>query len=624
MTSESLLIRHSDRLADAWAPPPKLNVSEWAGQFRYLSPESSAEPGVWQNARAPHLVAPMDRLSPSDPAERVVCKFSSQSGKSELLLNFCGFIAHLDPGPTLILQPNTAPMAETFSKDRIAPMLRDSPVLTELVSERKGRGAADTMLHKAVPGGHWTIAGANSPSSLASRPIRFLLADELDRWAATKEGDALLLGRKRLQTFRVRRRSKELIVSSPTYDDLGISVEYDACEQHWEWHLGCLHCEGTQRPQLKHFQCDDEDPRTLRYACEHCGGIHTLKDEAQVKLRGQWVCTKDDGELVVGYWFNQWASPFARWDDTLAEWLEAQGDPAKQQVVTNTCMAEGWGGEGERVEPHILRNREEEYPAEVPDAAAVITIGADLQVDRIEAEVVAWAPNRESWSLDYVVIPGEPTDEQTWDELLDLYRTSYKHASGVILKPSAMCVDSGAWTSTVYEFVKRTRDGHVFPIKGIAGWHRDAVDNDLRALRKRTAKRLRSCKPAELIGVDVLKRLVYTYLSAEPDAPGYCHFPIGRTDDYYQQLTGERLTVVAHRGKRPERRWTPIVPNVEALDCRVYALAALLLLGPDRVRPVVREEDRRQPKKPQQRPASPFGTERWSGFGQQRKPWIIR
>lgn len=579
-----------DTLADALAPPPTWLVSEWAEARRHLSPEASAEPGRWQNARAPHLVAPMDALSPYDPAERVVCKFSSQSGKTEVALNLIGYVIDLDPGPVLAIQPNTTPMGEAFSKDRIGPMLRDSPTLAAKIGNPKARSSGHTVTHKTFPGGHLTIAGANSPAGLASRPIRYLIADELDRWEPTKEGDPLLLARKRQQTFRARRRSKELIVSSPTYDDIGISAEYAACAQTWEWHLVCQHCGDTQMPRIEHFSWEGKDAQFVRYACRHCGGIHTLEDEAQVKASGLWVCTRDDGRQSVGFWMNQFASPFARWDDTLAEWIDAQGDPAKMQVVTNTAFAAGWEGEGEKIEPHALSTRAEGYDAEAPTGVWLITMGADVQADRIEVETVGWGENRESWSLGYHVLPGEPTSEEVWTDLLDLYRTTYMHASGVVLSPVALCVDSGAFTQHVYEFVKRTRDRGIIPIKGVAGMTRDQIDMDVRARHKRMAKRLRNGNPPEILGVDSLKRTVFQYLAVTRGKTGYCHFPSGRSDEYYAQLTGERLVPVQVRGKRPERRWKPIHPNVEALDCRVYALAALLLHGIDRLKPPVGQD----------------------------------
>ena len=101
---------------------------------------------------------------------------------------------------------------------------------------------------------------------------------------------------------------------------------------------------------------------------------------------------------------------------------------------------------------------------------------------------------------------------------------------------------------------------------------------------KNVARRLQSGGPPEILGVDAIKRTIYHHLTAGPGGVGYSHFPRGRSDEYYLQLTGERLVVVSHRGKRSERRWVPIHPAVEALDCRVYGYAALLLAEIDLTR----------------------------------------
>ena len=576
---QSPLYQAQKNSLNAARPPPRLNVSEWAQRYRYLSPEASAEHGKWQNARAPHLVLPMDALSPYDEAEKVVCKFSSQTGKTEIILNFVGYCIDLDPGPILAIQPNVTPMGEAFSKDRINPMLRDSPTLADKISPLKSRASASTILHKTFQNGHLTIAGGNSPAGLASRPIRFLVSDELDRWEVTKEGDPLLLARKRQQTFKARRRSKELVVSSPTYDDIGISAEYDACSQQYEWQIECKHCGNYQFPKIEHYSWDAGEERSVRFACEECGGVHELADELSVKNSGKWVCVREGERRAVGFTMNQFASPFARWDDTIREWMEAQGDSAKMQAVTNTVFAQGWEGEGEKIEPHVLSAREEPLPETLPEWGRVITIGADVQQDRIEAEAVLWGDRRESFSLAYKVFPGEPTSEAVWEDLLDFYRETWEASESINMMPVAMCVDSGAFTQHVYDFVKRTRDRGIIPVKGAAGMTRDQVDADVRARTKRIAKRLRNGKPAEILGVDAIKRTIYQYLSADKGCAGYCHFPEGRSEEYYSQLTGERLTVVQQRGKRPTRAWKPIHPAVEALDCRVYAYAALLLHG---------------------------------------------
>ena len=202
------------KLAKAVSPPPVLTVSQWADRYRRLSAESAAEPGQWNTDRAPYQREIMDSVN--DPlVEEIVIMSSAQVGKTELLLNIIGYYIDYDPAPILVVQPTLKPMAEDFSKDRLAPMIRDTPALARKVRDVKAKSSGNTILHKAFPGGHVTIAGANSPSSLASRPVRIVLLDETDRYppSAGTEGNPIKLAEKRTTAFWNRKKIK---VSTPT------------------------------------------------------------------------------------------------------------------------------------------------------------------------------------------------------------------------------------------------------------------------------------------------------------------------------------------------------------------------------------------------------------------------
>lgn len=192
----------------ALAPPPNLTVSEWADAHRKLSRESSAEAGQWRTSRAPYQRAIMDAIN--DPyTEDIVIMASAQVGKSEILLNALGYFIDFDPSPILFIQPSGEKSKE-FSKERIAPMIRDTPTLFERIGETKSRDSSNTIMFKSFPGGFIAMGGANVPSSLAARPIRVLLADEIDRYpvSAGDEGDPLDLAEKRTNNFYNRKKLK--------------------------------------------------------------------------------------------------------------------------------------------------------------------------------------------------------------------------------------------------------------------------------------------------------------------------------------------------------------------------------------------------------------------------------
>ena len=538
-------------------------MSQWAGEFRYLSQESSADACKWYNERAPHLVKPMDCLSATDPCQQVVLKFSSQSGKTEVLNNFVGYIIDQDPGPTLVVQPTLKPMGEAWSKDRLAPMVRDCPTLREKVGSTKSRDSNNTIAHKVFPGGHVSVSGSNSPASLASRPIRYLACDEFDRYEVTKEGDPGKLAEKRTLTYHNR---KILKTSSPTFPNVGIDNEYENSLQH-QWQLKCLHCDVYQFPQFKHFtEIKTDDPK---YVCEHCGCEHTLKDEFKIKRSGKWFVMNEHHELKKGFWFNQWSSPFTNWRSTLDEFLDAKDHPHKLQTVVNTVFAETWVEQGETIDEHVLFSRREK-DLEIPSNAVVVA-GADVQDDRIELEVVAFGEGDESYSLDYKILMGDPAKPELWALLTEALRESYSDLNGTQLSIQAACIDSGGHhTQTVYDYCGRRPIPRIYAIKGVGGEGKPIVEP--RQLIGYPHKR-----KAIIVGVDTTKSLLFSYLRQQEAGPGYCHFPMDRDAKYFDQLTAEKVVVKFRKGF-PHREWVKVRLRNEALDCRVYAMAALKLL----------------------------------------------
>ena len=569
MTPCANLREASRRAMAVWTPPPRMTVAEWAEAKRHLSPEASAEPGKWQNRRAPHTVKPMESLSPSDPCETVILKWSSQVGKTECLNNAVGYVIDQDPGPCLVIQPNVKPMGEAWSKDRLAPMLRDTPCLRGKLRDTNKLASDNTILHKKFPGGHLTIGGANSPSGLASRPIRYLFCDEIDRYEATKEGSSIKLAKKRTATFWNR---KVLYVSSPTYEKVGIDAEYDAADQQFEWRLKCAHCEETQFPQFRHFVFDKETIRKtghVEYVCETCGGIHHSDQEHRLKLTGEWVQVRDEGWRSKAYWMNQFGSPFVRWADTIIEFLDAKDDPERLQTVINTAFAETWKEPGETVDEGSIRERCEDYGTEVPDGVLFLTFGADVQQDRIELEVVGWGLGEESWSIDYQALPGDPTDGAVWADL-----SQYLGSSFGAMSIGAGCVDSGYLPTEVYSWVQSQRRAALWATKGMAGEARPFIEpRTARAMRLRRLKQT-TYRP-EILGVDEAKTLLYRRLRLKGGA-GSCHFPVGRDDEYFAQIAAEKRVTRLRKGHQVIE-WIKENARNEALDCRVLAHAALRL-----------------------------------------------
>jgi phage terminase large subunit GpA-like protein len=585
----------------AFAPPPRLTISEWADAKRYLSPESSAEPGKWRTARAEYQRGVMDAIC--DPAiGKVVCIKGSQVGWTEILNNACGYFIDQDPCSLLVIQP-TIDLAEVWSKDRLAPMLRDTPALRGRVQEARSRTTGNTILGKVFPGGRLAIIGANAPSQLASRPIRVVLADEVDRYpvSAGTEGDPLSLAAKRQTTFWNR---KTLVGSTPVLKATSvINREWEASDQR-RYFVPCHACGEAQHLQWSQVRWDKDEkgehmPDTAHYVCEHCGAIWDDIDRFDAAQRGEWRATAVSPAGVAGFHIPGLLSPWLTMQDIVREFLAARHDPALLQVWTNTVLGEVWEEPAEKVEGSALLTRGENYsPATVPAGVRLVTVGVDVQGDRLEAQWWGWGVNEESWALRYEVIHGDPAQKQVWDDLDALLLERLTTDDGRELRVRAACVDTGGHhANAVFDFTNKRRARRIFPIKGRAGPYP--------VWPKRVSKTKDKRNEVFLVGVDTGKDTIYGRLRITRPGPGYIHFPAGQgfDADYFDQLTAEQVVTRKKEGK-PYRVWVlPEKKRNEALDTYVYALAArasipIRLVGPPPLAPEVPATSRQAPPPP--------------------------
>ena len=564
-------------------PPPKLTISEWADRYRYVPPESSPEPGPWRTDRVPYLRGIMDTLS-ERRVRKVVWMAASQLGKTELILNILGYYSDQEPSPILVVQPSERPMAEAFSKDRLAPMIRDTPVLANKVDSRSG-----TLLHKGFPGGHITMSGANSPSGLASRPIRILLCDEVDRYPASAgiEGDPLSLAVQRTENFTWTKKILE--VSTPTITGLSrIESEWEQSDQR-RFFVPCPECGHKQhlvwanvlweKDELDGGKHAHRPEDGIWYACEGYGAAIQESSKTSMLRDGEWRATNPEG-LFPGFHLNAIYSPWTRWLDLVQEWLAKHKNARQLQTFVNLRLGEPFDEARTLVEPDPLLKRRESYPTSpLPHGVLALTAGVDLQANRLEVEIVGWGLDFESWSLDYVQIPGDPTAPGAWKLLDHVIQKTYEHPLGVRLRVAATAVDSGHWAQEVYRYVLRRKAQQVMAVKGL----KSSFGKPLMGRPWITKARK---VPVFPVAVDEGKKLVYARLrtprpddwEGEASVPGYSHFPDRAPYDieYFRQLTAEKLVQGETRDGYPTQRWVKMASRRnEALDVRVYATAAL-------------------------------------------------
>lgn len=556
-------------------PPPRLTVSQWADAYRYLSRESSAEPGKWTTERAPYQRGIMDALS--EPLiETVVVMSSAQVGKTEMVNNAIGYYIDQDPAPLLVLMP-TLEMARAWSTDRLAPMLRDTPQLRGRVKEPRTRDSGNTILHKRFAGGHLTAIGANSTAGLSARPIRVLLADEVDRFppSAGSEGDPIALASKRLSTFWNR---KTLLTSTPTIKDLSrIEQAWAESDQRRYW-VPCPACGVYQTLKWAGLVWEPDAPESARYACEKCHEAISESQKGELLARGQWV-PEFPGRRAAGFHLNALYSPWARWEELVREFLAAKGNPERLQVFVNTVLGESWEERAERISATSLEERREHYEAEVPRGAGLLTAGVDVQADRLELLVVGWGRGEESWRIAHEPLYGDPGREEVWQQLEPLLTRAYRHENGADMRISACAIDSGDQTERVYRFVAPRQGRRVMATKGIS--------QPARPLLGRPSKANKAGIRLYPIGTEAAKDLLFARLRITEPGPGWWHFPDWLSPEYFAQLTAEKAVTKFEKG-RATRRYVKIRERNEALDLEVLALAALTSLG----QPAIRDLER--------------------------------
>jgi phage terminase large subunit GpA-like protein len=550
------------------APPPDLTISEWADTFRRLSPESSAEPGRWITARAEYQRGMMDAIS--DPKiENVVFMTGAQIGKTEIINNIVGYHVHQDPAPMLIVQP-TLEMAKSWSQERLAPMLRDTDVLSNIIADPRARDSGNTMLHKVFAGGHLSIAGANSPAGLASRPIRIVLCDEVDRYplSAGTEGDPVSLAKKRASTFWNR---KIILVSTPTEKGASrIEAAYQESDQR-KFFVPCGDCGQHQVLQWANVRWEEKNPYSAAYVCEGCGSVWDDAARFRAIKNGEWRATAETTSKTAGFHLNGLYSPWTPLYEAVSDFMNSKRDPMRLKTWVNTFLGETWEEQGEQVDEMDLMDRCENWGEHLPEDVLLITAGVDVQDDRLEVEIVGWGRGEETWSLAYETMYGDPSSSELWNRLDITLQQKFDHPTRGEMVIRSVCVDSGGhYTQQVYNYARLRAGRRIFAIKGIGGEGKPIVG---RPTKNNIGKI--NLFP---VGTDTAKELVYARLKIREEGDGYCHFPIGRSDEYFRMLTAEKKVTRYFKG-RPRTEWAKIRTRNEALDCRVYATAALAILN---------------------------------------------
>lgn len=610
-------------------PPPRLSVVEWADKYRFLAKEAGSTSGRWKTGTMEAARGPMFAVTELG-VHIITIMCSTQMLKTSLLENIFGYFADIDPCPILLLQPKDE-AAEQFSKERISPLIKITPNLRKKIGDGKMKSGNDTLLYKSFAGGFLAIAGAGSPDNLARRPVRVILADEVDKYPVTREGDPIALAEERTASFGLNWLSVR--ACSPTVtDESRIEKSYESSDKRLA-SVACAHCGHRQFLDFfKHVSWEKQGQfhyhETAAIYCECCNtkwsesnrlkALQTIKwhqtksfyccghlheplkiyenawksgDENAIEYTWNWSESSrhavyyskcpDCGQQKtinkhVGFQVSKLYSPWQKDkpSDIAEKWLNAKDDEDLKQTFFNTQLGvtyRPFSGKSLRVES--LASRGEIWPAEVPEGVAVITIGADVQDDRLEFEVVGWGKNEESWSIAHEIIDGDLESNDFWARVDTFLKRIWRNSSGKPFEAMAVCMDSGGHhTQKVYDFCKARLGRRIWAIKGesASGGKR----NPVWPTKKPTSRTKQSFRPV-IIGVNSAKDTIRSRLHLDGFGAGYMHFPHDRDLNWFEQLISERSITKEVAGQRYRVWELPSGHRNEALDCRVYAYAAL-------------------------------------------------
>lgn len=568
--------------------PPELTVSQWADESRIIAAGTGPEPGRWRTDRTPWTREAMDAFSDPD-IEIVVLMWSSQVAKTESLLNVAGFFIAQDPSPQMFVLPDLN-LADSFSRNRFTPTVEVSPALLACIGRHRSRDSNVTILEKAYPGGDIVFAGANSAASLASRPRRVVLFDEIDKYKANigNDGNPIKQGFQRTQNFY---NSKKGLASTPTLEGASeIDSWFKRSDQRY-YELPCPACGAFQSLEWEQVRWEKTKPETARYVCAHCEHELNQREVFLAVRKGHWKARAPFNGIAG---FHIWAiySPWVTMAQLVAEWEDCEGKPAEEQTFINLKLGRTYNPQkSAQTTPRQLFDRREDFgplpnggyhrfPAEV----LLVTVGIDVQHNRFEAVYLGWGARDEKWVLDYRVHYADPTDPASFfamEREFGLQSRTFDHPAGGLIAIEAVAIDAGNWQQAVLEFVREARAGwkNYYATKGQPGPGRQII--------LVSEQKFRSGAKLHNVGVDDGKTTLYQELAARPDektGEGHyrVHFANHLSEEYFEQLVSERVKI-EFVGGRAKRKWMPPSGGRrnEALDTFVYAMAARYTLSVD-------------------------------------------
>lgn len=587
-------------------PPEDITVSEWADKYRILDAKTSAMPGPWRTEQTPYLKGIMDEFNNYETEEIVYIK-PTQVGGTECLQNMAGYIIQQDPAPTMIVYP-TDKLAESISENRLQPMIKAAPTLKKRFLENES-----SKLELQFDGMYLTLAGSNSPSSLASKAIRFLFLDEVDKYpgASKKEADPISLARERTKTFHNR---KIFITSTPTLKTGHIWKAKEDADIEKHFFVPCPHCGEYIEFKWKQVHFPKEEGMSLAdraefasYVCQECGCVITDQDKPDMLRLGEWRTVKQNTKFVrkVAFWMNTLYSPFVRFSEVVKEFLKSKDDPEQLQNFVNSWLAEPWEDTKLKTNADLVMERQTEYEElVVPDWAKMLTGGVDVQENCLYWTIRAWG----SYLTSQNIAHGQAFSFQEVERVMNL---EYQMPDGTSMVVALALIDSGYNADLVYDFCVSNSDW-ALPSKGssnpmLSHYKMSTVNKtDSRAFGMNLV----------LVDTGKYKDMIAGRMKKKNGSGSWMVYA-GCDREYAEQVTAEHKVNVKMGNGKVKQEWQLKTSHADNhyLDCEVYALAAADALG---VRSLYLNDVKEEPQVKQEKQYAP--EESW--ISQHEGNWV--
>lgn len=618
--------------------PDEMDLDEWMDENFYLPAESSEEHGRWRTKRFEFLRKIAKKLSNNSKCREVgVCK-GAQLGFTTLTIGWQGYIAHKYPAPTLFVQP-TIDNAREYDEQKFSPSVMECPVLRPILGPDRPKQYSNTKLRKYFAGGYIAFGGGNSPNSLASKSIKNLIIDEEARFPTDlkNEGSAIHLAIRRTANFS---ESKIYRNSTPTMketDSIESFCERGTAERYL---VACPECNkdlekyGTWfEIKWKFIKYENNDPESAYLCCPECGSVIEERNKTWMLENGRWfrynptpkkafysdeqredlliliqkegyhqlneeqikylerTSIDDSDEKKCTFFINSLYSPlgFYSWSDAVESWIEAntKKDKGLLKVFINTVLGETFSYTEGQIEHHTLARRKEVFDPygnfDIPRDCLTVTMGVDVQKNRLEAHILGHGLYNETWVLDYQVFYGDTAiigenymmgnNLTCWGDLKEyLENKFFVHESGNKLKIECTLIDARYNSAQVFMFCKANEHLKAYGVHGTPGWGKGFIE--------RPTKPNKYGVFAFKAMTDELKMEFYTHLRNEVPGPAYVHFNmlVDYPKHYFKGLVIEELKIKRFRHDEILYFENPPGGRNEPLDSYVYGKCALLAM----------------------------------------------